>query len=155
MLRYHAEPAFIEDGKVKGIVGHTDPGALENFAVEGHRDAKYPSDRLYPQFRYREPYSVDLERAEAMVKVLRKVDRRVRQLIERFGWPDDAAGYTAYVADAIGATSEQPFVRLVELAKDPAGLGYRTMSARALADWLRTEERKWEEKHGVKREGDE
>jgi hypothetical protein len=151
ILRFTAEPtAFASDGCLYG------PGSclvdlprdLEDFTIEAVRDAGFPGSSLFPaQAAYRRVYRVDLTRAEAIVTVLRKVQRKVTQLAGRYGDPADLAQYTAYVAEAIGVTAERPFLRRVEPGQDYDGTGHQAMSPSELRRWLHSQERAWEQKH--------
>ncbi len=58
---------------------------------------------------YRQPYEVNLDRAETMVKTLRKVNRHMEKLTTKFGSPQNFAEYVGRVADALGAASDNPF----------------------------------------------
>lgn len=46
---------------------------------------------------YRRPFTVGLERAEQMVRTLRKVDRGIRRRREQFGREESFAGYLTWV----------------------------------------------------------
>jgi hypothetical protein len=151
MLRFTAVPvAFTDDGTLHspGSSQAGLPRELEDFTVEASRDAAYPDIPLYPGAAvYRRVYHVDLDRAESIVAVLRKVQRKVAQLAGRYGDATDVAQHAAYVAEAIGITAERPFLRRVELDQDFDGTGHRAMSPSELRRWLHGQERAWEQKH--------
>ena len=75
--------------------------------------------RLYGfDVRYRDVYSLDLYRAEKMVKTLRKVDRSLRKQRDEGGETRNVAVYIGRVARAIGA-------KHIVFEKDKAATGYR------------------------------
>jgi hypothetical protein len=151
MLRFSAVPAaFASDGSLEsaGSCLADLPRDLEDFTVEAWRDAAYPDSRLDSGAAvYRRVYHVDLDRADAMAKVLRKVQRKVTQLAARYGDPTDVAQYAAYVAEAIGVTAERPFLRRADPGQDYDGTGHQAMSPSELRHWLHRQERAWEQKH--------
>lgn len=77
-----------------------------------------PSDANFygyePEFR--DVHRVQLAQAESMVKVLKKIDRHLAKLNDRFSGPTDFASYMARVADAIGAKNPAFVVRTSEAA---------------------------------------
>ena len=151
-FRFTAEPVgFDAAGELysAGWYGISVPGDLDDFQVYGWRSSRYSSDKLFARAEYRQVYSIDEQKAETMLKRMRQVNRKVRQLSEKYGHAGTAAQAAAYVAEAIGATSDQPFIRKVDAAQDFDGTGYRKMSASELAYWLADQERAWEKKHGV------
>lgn len=94
------------------------------------------------------PYEVTLENADSMLKVLRRIDKRTRELAERFGYPRDLAAYMGHIADALGADHRQPFCRRVTGDSDMSGTGYRWMDVDYLRDHLATAASEWRTKHG-------
>lgn len=58
---------------------------------------------------YKGVYSLDLRRAEVIVKTLRSIERKMDKLRDRFGYVSDFPSYLAYVADALGCQSGSPF----------------------------------------------
>lgn len=104
------------------------------------------------QVRYLQPYDVSLQRAESMVKVLRKVRRHLEQLTAKYGAVTDLASFTARVADAIGA-SGRPFGWRVPREKDFDGSGYRWADTDGLRYWLNDQVRAFRARHGATEEG--
>jgi hypothetical protein len=96
------------DGEVRNIgeSSWNEPNAaFANFAVTayvkrsrddwiGGSDGTYGWDE--------QPFTVDLERAEIMVKHLRKVQRRLDAMNSELGYPETFAGYVARVAKVCG-----------------------------------------------------
>lgn len=75
---------------------------------------------------YREPYSVNLDRAETMVKVMRKVKRAQDKAAERYGYPQDFATYAGRTVEALGAMlGSDTFGIPVTPEHDYNGTGYR------------------------------
>jgi hypothetical protein len=97
-LRFTAEPAgFDENGTLysAGWYGISVPRDLDDFQVCAWRSSRYAGDALIARAEFRQVYSVDEARAEAMLKVLRKVNRKVAQLSEKYGAAQDAGQYCA------------------------------------------------------------
>jgi hypothetical protein len=86
---------------------HTDRHSVAQY--DGFRVAAYLHDvsrRPYAvRHEYRHVTGVQLAQVEAMVRVLRKVDRALKSRNQHEGWlaPDDFERYLLRVADAIGA----------------------------------------------------
>jgi hypothetical protein len=91
---------------------------------------------------------IDLQRAEIILPVLRKIDRKMTALSDRFGHPRDLVTFLGYLTDALGLTG-QPFVRTVDAEHDYEGHGHRSMSIDMLGYWLADETKKWRERHGI------
>lgn len=88
--------------------------------------------RLYGfEVEYR-PFSVDLLRAEAMVKTLRHVERVLQRCADRFGRVDSFADYAVRVAMALG-------IRTFMVV----GVPHATMSAGEAHNWLRDKDSRW------------
>lgn len=86
--------------------------------------------RIYGMFaEYREPFSVDLKRAEGMVKHLRKVTRGMDKLNENDGYvnENDYATYLLRVARIIGIKSF--YVRNDREARERSGERWRKVTA--------------------------
>lgn len=130
-----------------------EPGReLVDLTVRAQLDPSRTSGEFYgwrPAFK---PWELDLDRAESMVKVLRQVDRRLRELSDRFGWPQDLAAFMGHMADAVGATTKQPFARRATGDHDITGTGYRYMDVDDLRHHLADQGEKWLVKHGYRRE---
>jgi hypothetical protein len=123
-----------------------------DLVVRSQLDRTRTSGEFYgwrPTFK---PWELDLERAESMVKVLRSVDRRLRELSDRFGWPQDLAAFMGHMADAVGATSTRPFARRATGDQDITGTGYRYMDVDDLRRHLAEQANEWLVKHGCVRQ---
>lgn len=94
------------------------------------------------------PFEVTLENVASMKAVLERIDRKVRALNDRFGYPHDLAAYMGYVAEALGVTDRQPFCRRVSGSADMNGTGKRWMDVDSLRSHLDTEATAWRTKHG-------
>lgn len=86
--------------------------------------------------RYHYPYAVDLDRATAMVRTLKRINVRLTAIAAKYGSPDTLAAYIARVADALGATAPSPFGVRVDRDRDYNGTGFRWMDADGLASYL-------------------
>jgi hypothetical protein len=114
-----------------GLAGEWDSFALSAQA-EGH------TDWYGWHAEFREPFAVGLERAEAMVKVLRRVDSRLARIASQYGQPGGFAEWAARVCSAAGTRgTPRPFGRRVSgPAHDLDGSGYQWMDTDALRCWL-------------------
>lgn len=127
-----------------------EPGReLVDLIVRAQLDRRRASGEFYGWRPVFKPWELDLERAESMVKVLRNVDRRLRELSDRFGWPQDLAAFMGHMADAVGATSNQPFARRATGDHDITGTGYRYMDVDDLRRHVSDQASQWLVKHGV------
>jgi hypothetical protein len=88
-----------EDGKIRNYSDHAWPREepLADFRITCQLD---PGGHEPYGFRaeYRDCYSVDLQRAEEMVKLLRKIDRELRKMSEAEGPPETFSAYVVRVA---------------------------------------------------------
>ena len=142
-LTYTARPAYhLDTGTFLPAGVGTDKPELHGFAV---RAVRFASCDGFEHGRpcYTEAHLVRLEDAEAMTRLLRKVERGVERLNGQFGYWKDPAGLTAYVAEALGIRGERPFIRRTDPARDITGRGWRDMNRHALTEWLAAEEKQW------------
>lgn len=86
-------------------IGHEDNGHA-NLRICAQHDPGTTADGQPYGWRteYRDVFSIERPRAEAMVKVLRKVERRLERDRLAHGYPPDFATYVARVAHALGIT---------------------------------------------------
>lgn len=123
-------PALLIDGKTSHLSGMdpileivlhpvyiTSAGEIRNYSSSGFDSepladlivrASYDPKLTSPgttyawATEYKDVYSVDLRRAEGMVKTLRKVDRGLERAQMEWGHPDTFAAYAMRVAKALG-----------------------------------------------------
>ena len=96
-----------------------------------------PADWYGWHAEFRQPFAVDLPRALAMVKVLRRLDGRLRSLSAQYGQPGGVAEWAARVYAAIGGTLGRPFGRHVGgPGHDLDGSGWQWMDTDELRGWL-------------------
>jgi hypothetical protein len=137
-----------------GWSDETGAGDLANLQVDawlGKRDSTW----LWPrEVEYRSVYDVDLRRAESMVKTLRRINKRFNAMSERYGYPQDLAGWLNYLANAVGATKTAVFGYLVK--RDPHTAinayddgDYRWVGVNELRYHLDKVARDWRDKHGI------
>jgi hypothetical protein len=139
------------DGELRGADRYAErERGLQDLTVTAQRDTS--AKHFYGfEVSYREPYSVRLEDAELMVKVLRKIRRRMDQLREKWGYPTDIAMFAAHAMSALTA-APQPFLRRVPPERDFAGTGYHAMNADGLRWFVADEVAKWEKERGIRSE---
>ena len=126
-----------------GLAGEWDSFALSAQA-EGH------GDWYGWHAEFREPFAVGLERPEAMVKVLRRVDTRLARMAGQYGQPGGFTEWAARVHSAAGTRgTSRPFGRRVSgAAHDIDGSGYQWMDTDALRCWLDGQLAAFREAHG-------
>jgi hypothetical protein len=77
--------------------------AYSNLQVSSQGNLREPEQPAYGwEVEYRGRYSIELRDAEAMVKVLRKVDRGLERLKSELGYPETIGAYIARVAKVLG-----------------------------------------------------
>ena len=86
---------------------------------------------------FRQPFTVNLPRAEAMVTVLRRAGTRLRRLAGQFGQPAGFAGWAARIYAAAGGSLGRPFGR--RPGRDLDGSGYQWMDTDGLRSWLNSQ----------------
>jgi hypothetical protein len=109
-----------EHGKIRnpsfGWDDNTGVGEYADLVVEGWCDRPSASGATaftinHEVFSFAD-VKVDLRRAESIIKTLRRLDRKMRQLSEKLGAPADAAATLSYVAQAVGCKDRNCFGRL-------------------------------------------
>jgi hypothetical protein len=102
-LEIVAHPVYIEDGKIRNITtDHFRPSPLADFEVRALADPEATFGATYGWSReYRGVFSVDTQRAEVMVKHLRKLDRGMEKLERELGYADSFPSYLARVASVL------------------------------------------------------
>ena len=104
---------------------------------------------------FRQPFSVDLPHAQAMVTVLRRLDTRLARLAARYGQPAGIAEWAARVYTATGGTLARPFGRRPGGPGHDLGGGWQWMDADDLRHWLDGELAGFCQAHGLSgQEGD-
>lgn len=152
-LYFTAEPAaFCADGVLytPGWQTQHDAGLSEDLSdliVEATRNYNYKEWSHYPP-EFRRLHSVTLARAETMVRVLRRVNKGMRELSERIGRPQSPAQQAAYMATVLGVKGDYPFARYVKEMR-PDGTHYHHMNADSLGEWLHKQEAEYLEKYAV------
>jgi len=101
---------------------------------------------------YREPYgyrasygnvfSVDLERAEAMVKLLRKIDRELNKITAEWGYAESFGAYVTRVAKALGVNHFMWHIR--GQGTMYAENEYRTGDVPAMQAWCAQQVEEWQ-----------
>jgi hypothetical protein len=122
-------------------------------ALKGLRVQAQMDDHSAACYGYRvhfgaEHDQLDLREAERILPVLRRIDRKMTALSDRFGYPRDLETFLSHLADALGITGK-PFVRRVTDGQDYEGTGHRSMDTDALRYWLADETSKWRERHSI------
>jgi hypothetical protein len=74
---------------------------MADLAISAQCDKTSTSGSYGWRVEFAQPYSVNLERAAEMVKVLRSIDRGMDKLKAQFGYPDTFAEYVARVATVL------------------------------------------------------
>lgn len=97
------------------------------------------------------PYSVNLELATSIAKVLRMIDRKLEAAAARHGSPVDLAAYLARLSDAIGATESRCFGRRTQASHDLDGSGFRWMDTDSLRIFINDQIDQWRTRHGIVR----
>lgn len=120
--------------------------ALADLEIRAQVHASEP-DRPYGwSVEYRQPHSVDLARAEAMAKTLRKVARGLERAEEAEGTAQDFAQYAGRVVRALGETDPRPF--MVPMAGEERASSYsdtlwRSLSVDGLRYWIAERLAEW------------
>jgi hypothetical protein len=99
-------PVIIEDDKIRNCQWSWlgDRGAeYADLKVVGWLDKGSSSGDFYcgEPLEYREIFSLDVRRAESMVKTLRRLTKKIDALKAKYGEPQDFAGYLHYLALAV------------------------------------------------------
>lgn len=142
---------YLEDGKIRNCSWSSlaDPGAeYADLRIEGwiDKDSRDDKDFYYGHepLEYREVYSIDQRRAESMAKTLRRLNKKIETLTNKYGRPTDFAGFLSYLAQAMGVNPRNAFARKV------SGRGwsyddgeYRWMDVDGLRHHLSEKIREW------------
>lgn len=103
---------------------------------------------------FRQPFSVDLPHAQAMVTVLRRLDTRLRRLAGRYGQPAGVAEWAARVYAATGATLARPFGHRTSDPVPELDGGWQWMDTDDLRRWLDSQLAAFCQAHGLSGEED-
>jgi len=120
--------------------------ALKGLRVKAQIDDH--SGRFYGYRVHFDIEQLDLREAERVIPVLRRLDKRMTALADRFGHPRDLTAFLAHLADAMGLSGKS-FVRRVTDDADYEGHGHRSMDADALRYWLDGQAQDWRKRHGI------
>ncbi len=145
------------DGQIRNFVDSTD---LSRFGIAGQLDtyhAKtygYACDFYGTDLCFRDVSRMRLHEAEAAVKELRRITRRLERHAERFGAPVDSADLLARIAAAVNTTATRPFLRRAGEPLAPARYSYDSesypeMDADSMRYYLRECIRTWMDKRGL------
>lgn len=122
-------------------------GQYANFIVRAQMNAGAGPEFYGYGVRFDPGGEIDLNRAESMLKVLRALERKLKDLSDRFGYPVGFAGYMAHVATAIGMP-DHCFGRRSEMSHD----GYSWNDANGLRWWLAEQVKAWRKANGYDNE---
>ena len=139
--RYEAHSVDSYDIDVPAAVS-----ALKGLRVKAQIDDH--SGRFYGYRVHFDIEQLDLAKAERVIPVLRRLDKRMTALADRFGHPRDLTAFLAHLADAMGLSGKS-FVRRVDAEQDIEGHGHRSMDADALRYWLDGQAQDWRKRHGI------
>jgi len=129
--------ALPEYGKVWGLGTHD----LEGFTLRGQQDSSTDGTRIYSQSAYFDGHyivQIDMAKAEAMLTILKRVNRYMDKAVESRGRATDFAEYVLRVALALGIKT---IVR--HTPNSASGYDYQFLTLGEGADHIRYEERTW------------
>lgn len=110
-------------------------GEWDSFTLTAQADG--PAGWYGWHAEFREPFAVDLARAQAMVTVLRRTETRLRRLAGQFGQPAGIAEWAARVYAATGGDLLRPYGRHTgSCASDLNDSGWQWMDSEDLRGWL-------------------
>lgn len=106
LLLLSAYPVKILDAPESGIRNFTNVGfdaePLADLHVVAQLDRTSNGQPYGWKVEYRDVYSVDLRRADTMLKTLRKVERGLTRIQTELGYPETFPAYLARVAKVLG-----------------------------------------------------
>ena len=122
--------------------------ALAGLRVKAQADNHADGHSFYA---YKVAYDgdMDLRKMDAAHPVLRRIDKRMTVLADRFGHPRDLPAFLAHLADALLPKTPRPFIRRVEDGNDFEGTGYRSMDAAGLRYYLDGALAEWRKSAGT------
>ena len=121
---------------------------LEITAQADDNSMKRPGDEWYAWSVHYDRHTVGLRDAEAILPVLRKIDRRMTRLTAELGRPATLAQFCAYAVSAI-TPERNPFMHQVPDSQDYEGHGYRSMDVNALDGHIWSDAAEWRKNHGI------
>ena len=150
---YVLAPDRYHDGKL----GLFTPGSYE---IDGARAGELECLEITSQVsdNYPDPYAwkvqyngtaFELERAEAAVKVLRRINATMTKLDAEWGRPGDLATYMVRAAKAL-TNEPKPFMASVKPEHDYEGTGYKTMGPDELRYWIQDQLKEWRKKYNIR-----
>lgn len=155
-LRFTANIAVMTDDGLRNpqfsAWNHGDPGGhLADLTVRAQVSRGLDHGGFYGYRAEFAPYSVNLDLATSIAKVLRMIERKMEALSARHGSPTDLAAYMAGLSDAIGAAESQCFGRRTQASHDLDGSGFRWMDTNYLRFYLNEQVDAWRTRHGIVR----
>jgi hypothetical protein len=105
-LRFTARPVRVTaDGTIRNFTDTFGGEPLADLSLTAQLDHVAADPNPYGwRTECRQPYAVDLRRAQTMVRVLRKINRDLERMRDQLGHPESFAAYLARVARALGVT---------------------------------------------------
>jgi hypothetical protein len=136
--------------------------ALHGLTVSAQMDestAKVPGRLFYGYEVHYHRERLNLRDAEAILPVLRRLDKRMTELTGTFGAPQDLTAYLARLAVALlPKGTGHPFVRRLgtvdssgqpRAEEDYEWTGHRSMDVDQLRYWIQRQAELWRGKHGI------
>jgi hypothetical protein len=105
-LRFTVRPVGVTaDGAIRNFTDTFGGEPLADLAITAQLDHVAADPHPYGwRTEYRQPYAVDIRRAQTMVKVLRKIDGGLERMRAQLGHPESFTAYLARIARTLGAT---------------------------------------------------
>lgn len=104
VMRLVVSPVYVgEEGWLRNFTDLWGDEPLADLRISAQAD--YASEDAYGwRVEYAQPYSVDLGRAEVMVKLLRKIQRGLDRMERDLGYAESFGAYVARVGKLLGAS---------------------------------------------------
>ncbi len=135
-LAVKAEVQEFQDGRMRSPGGAFED--LDDLVLSGQGESNYPQSGCYGwDVEYRSVFSVDLPRAQGMVKVLAKLKRKLDKMNMELGYSATFPAYVLRVALALGIKKFLVIDRPGNLRGVVAEI--REMTATQASDWLTRE----------------
>lgn len=132
-LHFRAYPVYVlADGSVRNFAGSLDKDPLADLQITAQHD-RVAANPYGWRVEYRDVFSVDLNRAETMVKTLRRIERRMDAMRDELGYPESFAAYVTRVGKILGVKSYGQYRREIF----PNGSHYRWNGADYVSDYVR------------------
>lgn len=97
---------MLPNGELRNYVDGYDDAhtSLADLRITAQQTSGLTAQPYAWRVEYREPYSVDLKRAEIILKTLRKIARGLERLEAEFGYPETFAAYVTRVGSLLKVT---------------------------------------------------